>query len=77
MFLFQLALMSTPTRKAQKNDLLGDAKLLHQKLSARNLKQVNLHLQVIESANHETAFPTTAIQGLWWLFNKKDGVAFR
>jgi predicted alpha/beta superfamily hydrolase len=58
-----------------RNDLLGDAKKFHQRLKDRNLKNMKLQLQVIESANHETAFPTTAIQGLWWLFNKKEGVA--
>lgn len=58
-----------------KNDLLGDARQFHQKLAVRKLKNMKLYIQVIESANHETAFPTTAIQGLWWLFNFKDGVA--
>lgn len=61
--------------ESTKNDLLGDARQFHDKLKLRQLPNMKLELRVIESANHETAFPTTAIQGLWWLFNKKDGVA--
>lgn len=61
--------------KSTRNDLRGDARRFHEKLKLRQLPKMKLQLRVIDSANHETAFPTTAIQGLWWLFNKKDGVA--
>lgn len=61
--------------ESTKNDLRGDARRFHEKLNLRQLPNMKLELRVIESANHETAFPTTAIQGLWWLFNLKNGVA--
>lgn len=61
--------------ESTKNDLRGDAHRFYEKLKLRRLSNMTLELRIIESANHETAFPTTAIQGLWWLFNKKDGVA--
>lgn len=61
--------------ESTKNDLRGDAIRFHERLKVRQLPNVKLELRTIDSANHETAFPTTAIQGLWWLFNKKDGVA--
>ncbi len=61
--------------ESTRHDLRGDARRLHEQLKLRQLPKVKLELRVIESANHETAFPTTAIQGLWWLFNKKNGVA--
>ncbi len=61
--------------ESTKNDLRGDARRFHEQLKLRQLPKMKVELRVIESANHETAFPTTAIQGLWWLFNKKDGVA--
>jgi predicted alpha/beta superfamily hydrolase len=61
--------------ESTKHDLRGDARRFYEKLKLRQLPGVKLELQVIESANHETAFPTTAIQGLWWLFNRKNGVA--
>lgn len=58
-----------PTRDSLKNDMVGDAKEFHSRLKARNLKKLNLELRVIEHATHAIAFPTTAVQGLWWLFN--------
>lgn len=61
--------------ESTKNDLRGDSRRFHEQLKLRQFPNMKLELRVIESANHETAFPTTAIQGLWWLFNKKDGVA--
>lgn len=61
--------------ESTKNDLRGDARQFHEKLKLRQLPNMKLELRIIQSANHETAFPTTAIQGLWWLFNKKNGAA--
>lgn len=63
----------TPPKTGAKYDMVGDAKALYNQLKARKLINLSLKLKVIDSAYHETAFPTTAIQGLWWLFktNKK------
>jgi uncharacterized protein len=61
--------------ESTKNDLLGDTRKFQSRLIKGKQKNSKIELQVIQAANHETAFPTTAIQGLWWLFNKKDGVA--
>lgn len=51
-----------------KHDMVVDARAFHAQLKSRNLKNLSLKLQIIDSANHVTAFPTTAIQGMWWLF---------
>lgn len=59
----------TITRDSPKNDMVGDTTEFHTRLKARDLDKLNLELRVIEFANHSTAFPTTAVQGLWWLFN--------
>lgn len=62
----------TITRDSPKHDMVGDATTFHTRLKARNLDKLNVELRVIEHATHATAFPTTAVQGLWWLF-KTDG----
>ncbi len=59
----------TLTRDSPKNDMVGDAKQFYSRLKARKLEKSNVELRIIEHANHATAFPTTAMQGLWWLFN--------
>lgn len=64
----------TLTRDSPKHDMVGDATRFHSRLKARNLDKLNLELRVIEHATHATAFPTTAVQGLWWLFNTKRKV---
>lgn len=62
----------TLTKDSPRNDMVGDATEFYSRLKARNLENLNLKLRVIEFANHSTAFPTTAVQGLWWLFNTDD-----
>lgn len=64
-----------PNSVNTKYDLTGDARHFYKLLNDKHFPKLNVKLQVIQSANHSTAFPTTAIQGLWWLFNKEDGVA--
>jgi predicted alpha/beta superfamily hydrolase len=58
----------TITRDSPKHDMVGDARTFHTRLKARNLDKLNVELRVIEHATHAIAFPTTAVQGLWWLF---------
>ncbi|MFI2810689.1 alpha/beta hydrolase-fold protein [Microbulbifer sp. M83] len=54
--------------KSWPHDLVADADRFHRTLSARQYPGLELEYRVIEGADHETAFPTTAIQGLYWLF---------
>lgn len=66
-----------PAKDSPKNDMVGDAKEFHTRLKNRNFKKLNVEFRAIEHANHSTAFPTTAMQGLWWLFNKDTGLAVK
>jgi len=69
-------------------DMVGDAQEFMTALDNVNISQdpsmrtgssqsmtITTKLLVIDDASHETAFPTSAIQGLYWLFNLKDGVS--
>ena len=51
-------------------DMVNDAKRFYQKML--NWQQTNLKAKIliISEANHQTAFPTTAIQGLHWILGK-------
>lgn len=48
-------------------DMVEHAQLFVKRLNDWKLPNLKLKLLVIPEANHETAFPTTAIQGLYWL----------
>jgi hypothetical protein len=50
--------------------MVNDAKRFYQKVV--NWQQPNLKIKIliISEANHQTAFPTTAIQGLHWVMGK-------
>ena len=61
----------TPALTHTKHDMVALTEKFYNRLINRNYRHLSLQLLVIPSANHETAFPTTAIQGLWWLFAKK------
>ena len=52
-------------------DMVNGANKLASKLSGEQFPNVKVKLLTVEGANHETAFPTTAIQGLYWLFKKQ------
>lgn len=49
-------------------DMVKDAKAFYDKIL--DWQQVNLKAKIIiiPEANHQTAFPTTAIQGLYWIY---------
>lgn len=49
------------------HDMVADANRFYQALHDRQYPGLRLEYRVIGNANHETAFPTTAIQGLYWL----------
>jgi hypothetical protein len=59
-----------------KHDMVKGAKELESKLSAELFPNTQIKLLTIQGANHETAFPTTAIQGLYWLLKKDNTVGF-
>ena len=52
-------------------DMVEDAKAFHKRMSGWNQENLRSKLIVIPEANHRTAFPTTAIQGLHWILGKK------
>tara|TARA_R110000744_G_scaffold379429_1_gene497579 strand:+ start:390 stop:1232 length:843 start_codon:yes stop_codon:yes gene_type:complete len=54
-----------------KHDMVSAAKVLQLKLTSENFPNTKVKLVTIQGANHETAFPTTAIQGLYWLFKNQ------
>jgi predicted alpha/beta superfamily hydrolase len=53
-----------------KHDMVKGAKKLELKLSSELFPNTKVKLLTIQGANHVTAFPTTAIQGLYWLFKE-------
>ncbi len=61
---------------SSKHDMVKGAKELESKLSAELFPNTKIKLLTIQGANHETAFPTTAIQGLYWLLKKDNTVGF-
>jgi len=50
------------------HDMVTGAEKLKLKLSGGDFPNTEVKLLIIQGANHDTAFPTTAIQGLYWLF---------
>ena len=60
----------TPELSSIKHDMVRGAKELKLKLSSELFPNTKVNFLTIQGANHETAFPTTAIQGLYWLFKE-------
>jgi predicted alpha/beta superfamily hydrolase len=54
--------------ESSKHDMVNGAKQLKSKISKDKFPNTKVKLLTIQGANHETAFPTTAIQGLYWIF---------
>ena len=50
------------------HDMVVGAKKLESKILGSNHSNTEVKLLTIQGANHETAFPTTATQGLYWIF---------
>jgi len=61
--------LETPEHQ-EHHDMVSAATKLAEKLSRLKSKNIHLKLKVIDEADHATAFPTTAIQGLYWLYKK-------
>ena len=53
-------------------DMVSDAKSFYKKMLDWQPDNLNVKLIVITEADHGTAFPTTAIQGLKWVLGKCD-----
>ncbi|MEH6551677.1 MAG: alpha/beta hydrolase-fold protein [Pseudomonadales bacterium] len=53
-----------------KQDMVAGAKALAEKLSKNSVLNIELKFSIISDAYHDTAFPTTAIQGLDWIYRK-------
>ena len=62
----------TTSSSSTRHNMVKGAKELKSKLSSTLFPSTEVKLLTIEGANHETAFPTTAIQGLYWLFKNHD-----
>ena len=60
--------------KAQESsyEMVDDAKLFYEKMQAWQQPNLKMKMLIIPEANHQTAFPTTAIQGLHWLLGKSS-----
>lgn len=52
------------------HDMVKGARDLKMKISPQYFPNTEVKLHIIPEANHETAFPTTAIQGLYWLLKR-------
>lgn len=51
-------------------NMVEDAQAFYSTLLGWNQPKLNVKLMIIPEANHQTAFPTTAIQGLHWIYSK-------
>lgn len=51
-----------------RHDMVKGTKNLELKLSSELFPNTKVKLLTIQDAKHETAFPTTVTQGLYWLF---------
>lgn len=51
-------------------EMVEDAKIFYQKIRAWKQPGIKVKMIVIPEASHHTAFPTTAIQGLYWVLKK-------
>jgi len=60
----------SPKYNTTKHDMVKGAKNLELKISSELFPNTEVKFLAIQGANHETAFPTTAIQGLYWLFKR-------
>ncbi|MDQ2077129.1 alpha/beta hydrolase [Marinimicrobium sp. ABcell2] len=49
-------------------DMVIDSRRLYEALKSRQYENLTIKNAVVDSANHETAFPASSIMGLYWLF---------
>ncbi|WP_417881821.1 alpha/beta hydrolase [Alteromonas stellipolaris] len=56
----------------ERQDMVEGAQKLAQKIMQQSEQQINLKFKLIDEATHATTFPTTAIQGLDWLYGSRQ-----
>jgi len=56
----------------EREDMVEGAQQLAQKITRQSERHINLKFKLIDEATHATAFPTTAIQGLNWLYGNRQ-----
>lgn len=54
----------------EREDMVTGAKQLAEKINVQSGKNTHLKFSLVEGARHATAFPTTLIQGLDWIYGK-------
>lgn len=54
----------------EREQMVTGATQLVEKINAHSNKNIDLKFHIIEGARHATAFPTTLIQGLDWIYGK-------
>ena len=59
--------LETPATGETIHDMVDVAKRFHTALASKASPSLRSHFDQVESANHEVAFATSAIQGLYWL----------
>ncbi len=55
----------------ERENMVQGAKQLAEKIKAQSSEDTHLKFSLINGARHETAFPTTLIQGLDWIYGKR------
>ena len=55
----------------QREDMVTGAKQLAEKIKAQSSERTLLKFSLVDGARHSTAFPTTLIQGLDWIYGKQ------
>ena len=63
----------TPDHQPIKNNLVEDAKLFTKKVQEGNNPNIEIRMQVVEGAVHNTAFPEPMARALYWML-KGDGM---
>ncbi len=56
----------------ERQDMVEGAQKLAQKITQQSEQHINLKFKLIDEASHATAFPTTAIQGVDWLYGSRQ-----
>ena len=59
--------LETPDTGETIHDMVNVAQRFHAALVSKNSPSLRSHFSKVESANHEVAFATSVIQGLYWL----------
>lgn len=61
----------TPEFSDIRHNMVEQATRFHTQINSRGYLGMKTKFDIIPSANHSIAFPTSAIHGLWWLLSKR------